>query len=258
MQQICDDLEAETAVLRNIVSGITEQSWDLPTPAEGWGSRDTVAHLGAGDWAAGLAAREPHSFLELKPQLVSGGSDLLSVCGADFESMTGAALWEWFETERTQMINAFLAHGPKDRIPWVGPDMSTLSFATARLMETWSHGSDIADTHGAPWPPTDRLRHIAHLGVTTRGWSYLNRGLEVPPGDVYVELTAPSGDTWTWGRDGAEAKVAGNAADFCLLVTQRRHRSEVQLQTQGTLAAEWLDIAQAYAGPSTDARLPRQ
>jgi uncharacterized protein (TIGR03084 family) len=136
--------------------------------------------------------------------------------------------------------------------------MSTLSFATARLMETWSHGSDLAEMHQAPWPPTNRLRHITHLGVSTRGWSYANRGLDVPRGDVRVELTAPSGATWTWGPADAEAQLRGSALDFCLLVTQRRHRSEAQIQGHGNLADEWLNIAQAYAGAATDARLPRQ
>ena len=150
------------------------------------------------------------------------------------------------------MTDAFRALGPKDRIPWFGPDMSALSFATARLMETWSHSHDVADTFGQQYPQTDRLRHVAHIGVTTRGWSYMNRGLAVPEGPVRVELTAPGGDTWTWGPDDATDVVRGDAYEFCMLVTQRRHHTEVDLDVQGALAQEWVEIAQAFAGPPTD------
>ena len=71
--------------------------------------------------------------------------------------------------------------------------MSAKSFLTARLMECWAHGQDVVDAAveagvAARREPTDRLRHIAQLGVITRGWSYVNRGMEVPP--------ARSGSSW--------------------------------------------------------------
>jgi len=74
---------------------------------------------------------------------------------------------------------------------------------------------------------------------------------------IFIELTAPSGDTWTWGTPDAANIVTGPAVDFCLLVTQRRHRSQLAVQAQGDLANEWLDIAQAYAGPPTQTRPDR-
>ncbi|MDH5290141.1 MAG: maleylpyruvate isomerase family mycothiol-dependent enzyme, partial [Acidimicrobiia bacterium] len=116
---------------------------------------------------------------------------------------------------------------------------------------TWSHGLDVADTLGVTIPPTDRLRHVAHIGVTTRGWSYVNRGREVPPGDVRVELAAPSAAVWTWGPEGAADKVSGPALDFCLVVTQRRHPQDTAIVTEGPLAEEWMSLAQAFAGPPT-------
>ncbi|MCL4133719.1 UNVERIFIED_CONTAM: hypothetical protein GTU68_012994 [Idotea baltica] len=149
------------------------------------------------------------------------------------------------------MVDAFLSRGPKERIPWFGPDMSTLSFATARLMETWSHGQDIADTVTAAWEPTDRLRHVAHIGVSTRGWSYVNRGMEPPEGPVRVELTSPSGEVWTWGPEDAADRLTGQAEEFCLVVTQRRRGDETSLVAEGALATEWLGLAQAFAGPPT-------
>ena len=251
MDPICDDLEAETAALREIVEALTEEQWRLPTPAEGWDTHETVIHLGTTDYAARVAVLDAAGFDELKRQMAEGAGDLHAL-GGDVHSMSGSELWAWFEDERRQMIDAFRALGPKDRIPWFGPDMSALSFATARLMETWSHSHDVADTFGRPYPQSDRLRHVAHIGVTTRGWSYVNRGKAVPEAPVRVELTAPSGDIWTWGPDDAADIVRGDAYQFCMLVTQRRHHSEVDLDLTGDLAREWIEIAQAFAGPPTD------
>ena len=44
--------------------------------------------------------------------------------------------------------------------------------------------------------------------------------------------------------------------DFCLLVTQRRHRDDTDLVADGDVAAEWLTIAQAFAGPPGAGRQP--
>jgi len=252
MDPICDDLDAETAALRAVVEPLTEEQWRLPTPAAGWDTHETVIHLGMADVAASLAVLDPTGFMALKEQMASGGGDLHSIAEEDVHAMSGAEVWQWFEGERARMTDAFRALGPKDRIPWFGPDMSALSFATARLMETWSHSHDVADTFGVAYPQSDRLRHVAHIGVTTRGWSYVNRGLPVPDGPVRIELSAPSGDVWTWGPDDAADRVHGAAYEFCLLVTQRRHHSEAVLDVEGPLAQEWIEIAQAFAGGPTD------
>jgi uncharacterized protein (TIGR03084 family) len=164
----------------------------------------------------------------------------------------GKVLLEQWRRTRGEMLAAFSPLGPKDRIPWFGPSMSALSFATARLMETWSHGQDVAVTLGRPIAPTDRLRHVAHIGVTTRGWSYANRGLAVPDGAVRVELRSPSGERWTWGPPDAADVVRGDALDFCLVVTQRRPLADTALEAHGPLAQEWMGYAQAFAGPPTE------
>lgn len=130
--------------------------------------------------------------------------------------------------------------------------MGAKSFLTARLMECWAHGQDIVDAVGAARPATDRLRHIAQLGYITRGWTYTNRKLDMPEGEIRVSLDAPSGDRWTWGPEDAAATVAGGAEAFCLVVTQRRHLDDIELDVQGDAAVDWLTKAQAFAGPPTD------
>jgi uncharacterized protein (TIGR03084 family) len=134
--------------------------------------------------------------------------------------------------------------------------MSAASFITARLMETWSHGLDVVDVVGIARPDTDRLRHVAYLGVRTRAYSYSVRGREEPPVPVRVELTSPSGEMWVLGDESATDYVRGTATDFCRVVTQRRHLSDTALEVHGPAAEEWMQIAQAFAGPPGQGRRP--
>jgi uncharacterized protein (TIGR03084 family) len=123
-------------------------------------------------------------------------------------------------------------------------------------METWAHGQDVADALGIERVPTDRLRHIAHLGVATFGWSYSIRQMEVPDSPVRVEITSPSGELWTWGPEKANDIVKGSAEDFCLVVVQRRTLADTQLVIKGATARQWMSIAQTYAGLPGAGRKP--
>jgi uncharacterized protein (TIGR03084 family) len=172
------------------------------------------------------------------------------------KTMPTEELMGWWRRERTKMLEAYAAVGRKERLPWYGPPMSALSHATARLMETWVHGQDILDALRIRRINTDRLRHVAHLGVTTFGWSYTNRGLEVPQTQIRVELTAPSGDIWAWGPESGSEKISGPAEDFCLVVAQRRHVDDTHLEVVGEAAHDWMLKAQCFAGPPTDGPKP--
>jgi len=247
MQQICADLRAEHDALDAIVADLTPEQWASPTPAEGWDVRETIVHIVQADEAGHLAVVDPEEFERRKTLVLAEGLDAFG----SGVGRSGADTLAWWRDARTRMVDAFAALEPKARIPWFGPSMGALSFATARLMETWSHGQDIAMTLGRTIEPSDRLRHVAHIGVTTRGWSYVNRGRTAPETPVRVELHAPSGTTWTWGPDDASDRVQGSALDFCLVVTQRRHVTDTALRAEGSAAGEWLEIAQAFAGPPT-------
>jgi uncharacterized protein (TIGR03084 family) len=96
---------------------------------------------------------------------------------------------------------------------------------------------------------TDRLKSIAHLGYITRDFAYRTHGLEPPETPLYVELAAPSGDTWTWGPLDAPDRIYGPAGDWCRVVTQRIHPDDTALRCEGPRAREFLSIAQAFAGP---------
>ena len=135
------------------------------------------------------------------------------------------------------------------RVPWYGPAMSLASFTTARLMETWAHGTDVRDALGVPLEAGPRLRHVIHLGVAARTYAFAVHGVDRPGDPVRVEATAPDGTTWTWGPDDAADRVTGTALDLALVFTQRRHRATLGVTAEGPAAEAWLAVAQAFAGP---------
>ena len=241
---LLDDLRAEQADLRALVS---VADLDALTPAEGWDVRDTVAHLAGTDVEALKAATRPEQFLAELPVVAQDIDGFLTGQLEQRRHLAREQLLEDWQRGFDAMVAAFAGVPPGTKVPWYGPPMSPASFATARLMEYWAHGQDVADAVGAQRTPSARLRHICHLGVRTRGFAYVNRGLTPPDVPVAVELTAPDGSTWSFG-DG-EQRVTGPAQDFCLLVTQRRHRDDLSLRAEGAAADEWLDLAQCFAGP---------
>jgi uncharacterized protein (TIGR03084 family) len=218
-----------------MLAPLAPQDWDRPTPADGWAVRDQISHLAYFDDVAMLAAQSAQEFRALRAVLLAEGGDVPDRLVRQYRDMDPVALLDWFRSSRARLLKDFAALPPKARISWFGPDMSILSAVTARLMETWAHGHDVADALGLEYPESARLRHIADLGVKTLGFSFTNRGLKVPDVPVRVRLIAP---------------------DFCLVVTQRRHKDDSALLTEGPVAEEWMSIAQAYAGKPGPGRMP--
>ncbi len=255
LDELIADLAAEHADLDQLVDGLDEAGLDRPTPADGWSVRDQVSHLAWFDEQATLAVRDPDAFVAGLPDALADDAftDRAVVAG---RAMAGPALRAWWRGARAELLDALAELGPGTRVPWYGPPMSPASFTTARLMETWAHGQDVADGLEAERAPTDRLRHVAFLGVRALPNSYRVRGLPVPDAAVRVELTAPSGTTWAWGEESASEVVRGPAVDFCLVVTQRRHVDDTELVAEGPVAADWLRLAQAFAGPPGPGRVP--
>ncbi|HMK10696.1 MAG TPA: TIGR03084 family metal-binding protein [Acidimicrobiales bacterium] len=256
MDAICDDLAAEHDALDAIVQSLSESEWKRSTPAVGWTIQDQIDHLTYFDGTATLALTDPDAFTaSVEALLASLSADDPTL--AEARAMRGADLLERWRTGRAALLAELRRTDPKARVPWYGPPMSAVSFATARLMETWAHGQDIVDALGVTRQPTDRLRHIAHIGVRARRFSYATNGREAPDADVRVELRAPSGEVWTWNESSTD-RVSGDALDFCLVVTQRRHVADTGLDVDGPLAKDWIAIAQAFAGPPGTGRKPGQ
>lgn len=260
VNEVLDDLVAEQTVLDGIVAALADEQWALATPSPRWTVTDQIGHLTFFDSTAALAINDAAAFLDHKTELMSSIADAIAVDEAtlgDFRELGPAGQLAAWRTARTDLETAGRTLSNDTRVEWYGPSMGSKSFLTARLMEVWAHGQDVCDAVGASRPSTDRLRHIAQLGVITRGWSYIVRGEQPPDGDVRVELTAPSGQTWAWGAADATDRVTGPAEDFCLVVAQRRHVDDTRLVAVGDAAADWMRKAQAFAGGPTDGPAPK-
>ena len=256
LQALRRDLADEHLELDDVLVGLDAPEWDRPTPAPGWAVRDQISHLAFFDEQALLATSDPDGFADALSRATSV-SEYIDEPLERGRTMDPSAVLAWWRTARAAMLDAFGHADPSVRIPWFGPPMSPASFISARLMETWAHGQDIVDALGTTRTPTARLKHVAHLGVRARRNSYAANGRTMPDEEVRVDLRAPSGERWVWNADARHA-VTGDALDFCLVVTQRRHPADTGLQIEGDLAGEWISIAQAFAGPPGTGREPGQ
>ncbi len=258
VRSLSEDLRAEQAALDAVVADRSAEELLTPTPAEGWTVVDQLSHLAGFDGTATTAIVDPERFGADLTALIETGTDPIAGFTERGRAMVPDAVVAWWRAGRVELLDAVAAADPSVRVPWYGPPMSLMSFVTARLMETWAHGQDVRDAYGLPPEVSGRLRHVAHIGVGARTYSYVVRGLDVPAEPVAVRLSAPDGATWTWGPDGdVPDVVSGPALDFCLAVTQRRHLDDLDLVVQGPLAVEWMGIAQAFAGGPGSGRAPQ-
>ncbi|MGN9910686.1 TIGR03084 family metal-binding protein [Phytohabitans sp. LJ34] len=249
------DLADESADLDARVGPLPEAHWTRLTPADGWTIAHQIAHLAWTDHMAKLAAADRDAFWAVLNNTAFQDPEHFVDRGTESFLAPPAELLDRWRTGRAALADALAAAPPTAKLPWYGTSMSRASMATARIMETWAHGQDVADTLGHRRPPTERLRHIAYLGFRTLEHSFRVHGREAPAVPVRVELVGPSG-VWEFGPPEATDRVVGPALDFCLLVTQRRHRADLALVATGPVADEWLDIAQAFAGPPGTGREP--
>ncbi|MFK4145870.1 TIGR03084 family metal-binding protein [Streptomyces sp. NPDC004065] len=254
---VIDDLCAETEELDLLVAELSADQWALATPAPGWTVAHQIAHLAWTDHHSVLAVTDRDAFSREVEKALAQPGDFVDNGAEEGARKPPARLLADWRAGREALARALRAAPDGARFPWYGPPMSTASMATARLMETWAHGLDVAQALGVRRAPTDRLRHIVRLGVRTRDFAFGVHGLAAPFEEFRVELTAPSGASWAYGPEDAPQRVTGPALDFCLLVTQRAHRADLALHAEGPDADRWLDVAQAFAGPPGAGRAPK-
>jgi uncharacterized protein (TIGR03084 family) len=253
LEEFLDDLHAESDELDRMVRDLGPADWAVLTPAEGWTIAHQISHLASTDDWAYTAVTDPGEF---RRRLRAASNDHVKAEAAEGIREHPDTLLARWRHGRARLLRAASAADPEARLPWFGPSMKLASMVTARIMETWAHGQDVADTLDIDREPTARLRHVAHLGVRTMAFAFTINDLPVPGAPVRVELLVPNGDDWAWGPADASDRVRGPAFDFCLLVTQRRHRDDLAIVATGDTAKEWLTIAQAFAGPPGSGRSP--
>jgi uncharacterized protein (TIGR03084 family) len=259
LDDLLGDLTAEGDRLWAAVAGLDADGWATPTPAAGWTVATQIAHLLWTDEVAALAAGSlaPGGKATWDAVVLKAIEDPMGFVDAEAHEvsrLSPEALLARWGTARDALRTALRDLPEGQKMPWFGPPMSAASMATARFMETWAHALDVYEALGVTYEPTDRIRHVTHLGVRTRNYAFSVHGLDAPADEFRIELTAPSGEQWTWGPEDAAQSVRGSAYDFCLLVTQRVHRDDTDLAAVGDDAEKWLTIAQAFAGPAGEGR----
>jgi uncharacterized protein (TIGR03084 family) len=252
LAELLADLDDESNDLDRAVAGLSDVDWSRPTPAAGWTIAHQISHLAWTDRMALLAVTDPEAFAAELSEALSEPTDFVDRAATAGLAPPAELLARWRDGRAT-LAQALAAMPPGTKAPWFGTMMSAASMATGRLMETWAHAQDVTEALGITRQPTDRLRHVAYLGFRTLANSFAAHGRPVPDEPVRVELTAPDLE---FGPADATNRVVGPTLDFCLLVTQRRHRADLALQATGPVADEWLDVAQAFAGPPGAGRQP--
>ena len=254
------DLGDEVDSLAAVVDLLGADELLVSTPAPGWTVADQLGHLATFDEHGARAIDAPEEFrAEVDALLAAGPADPVEAAVAEARRLPPDEVRTWWHRAALGMQRAAATLDPSRRLPWYGPDMGAASFVTARLMETWAHGQDVRDALGLPVSVSARLRHVVDLGVRARPFSYVVRGRPVPDAPVRIEVQVPASvgeGVWEWGPEDAAAVVRGPAVDLALVVTQRRHLSDVDLEMTGMLAEEWLEIAQAFAGAPGRGRPP--
>ncbi len=243
------DLRAESAALDALVSDLPADGWAMPTPAPGWTIAHQIAHLWWTDRVSLQTITDEQAFAVVLAAAAENPHGFVDAAAEELAATAPDRLLAGWRADRAALHAALLEVPDGRKLTWFGPPMSAPSMATARLMETWAHGLDVADALGVRRPPTARLRSVAHIGVRTRDFAFTAHGLTPPNAPFHVKLQGPEGDWWAWGPEDAAQTVTGSAEHFCMLVTQRRAPGELDLVAVGPDAAKWLTIAQAFAGP---------
>jgi uncharacterized protein (TIGR03084 family) len=253
-ESIVAELRAESGQLDALVAALPEQGWRTATPAPGWTIAHQIAHLFWTDRVAVVAVTDGAGFAEFLTLAAKNPGGFVDEGAEELAATPPTDLLAEWRQMRVRLHDELLRVESGRKLPWFGPPMSAASMATARLMETWAHGLDVADALGVKRSASPGLKSIAHIGVRTRDFAFAVNGLPAPAEPFLVELRAPDGAAWSWGPADAVQRVTGSAEDFCMLVTQRRPHAELDVAAVGPDAERWLTIAQAFAGPPGSGR----
>lgn len=249
------DFREESNSIAAVLADANDAVFATETQFKSWTIEDVIGHLHVWNAAAYMTLQDPDKFnyfIKGFMQQMGKGAGHIEVQNAwideNADGVRGRALFDAYCSYYPKVASAYEAADPEARVAWAGPDMSTQSKIIARQMETWSHGQEIFDILGVDREEGDRVRNIAHLGVTTYGWTFRNRKEEPPAPKPFVQLTAPSGVVWEWNDPQDSNLVKGSAVEFAQIVTQTRNVKDTSIQMVGDTAQRWMEIAQCFAG----------
>lgn len=242
MREILSDLVAEQQFLDQSLQRIPIKHWDKKTPAGKWTVRDTISHLAD---SADLATDTLLGGSRVKEWQTSGDLDALRqqaiTRGRD---MRPQDVIEWWRGGRAKVVEPLSRMSEDDRVEWIEGTMSARTFATFRLMDTWSHGLDIYSALDMEVEDTARIRHVCWLGWKTLPYAFKTAGADFSP--IRVEVIGPGYAKWVYGPEEADNLIKGSASDWARLVVRRIKPDAARLKVSGEAAATALEVAQAF------------
>ncbi|MEU7530715.1 maleylpyruvate isomerase family mycothiol-dependent enzyme [Saccharothrix sp. NPDC042600] len=239
------DLADEQRAFAALLDALASADWERPSAAPGWTVRDQVAHLAdTEEVAADTLLDGPRAFRRALGGFATAEDFTAAGCRRA-DGMSPTDLVSWWAGAAARTREALGRRDPQERVAW-GFGLSARVFATARLMEHWAHGLDIADALGLPVPETPRLLRVAELGLATLRYALARAGTRWPAGHTLrLELRAHDGALHRLGPEDATDVLRGPLAAWCRTAT-RRAGGRRPFETDGPLAALATTHARAY------------
>jgi uncharacterized protein (TIGR03084 family) len=251
VNEVVADLAAQQAELSDLLEGLAEARWYLPTRCEGWNVADVVLHLvQTNELAVGSAEGR---FAEVVADLTSGAGPASSIdegAALMVERERGMApsdlLLRWLSGAE-RLLGVLGAMDLSTRVQWVAGQLSARTLATTRLAETWIHTGDVAESLGVILVPSARLRPIARLAWRTLPYAFASAGRALA-GPVAFRLVAPDGEPWDFLPDEtAVTTIIGDASELCAVAARRVDPAATSLSGEGPDAQGVLALVRTYA-----------
>jgi len=245
------DFRDECNAVYSILENLKEQDYEMPTQFKGWTFNNVIGHLHVWNYAADISLKdgdEWKNFANSALQALGNGSSMNEFEQTITKGIQGPELLSMWKEYYTEMTERFAVADPKKRVKWMGPDMSVRSSISARHMETWAHAQELYDSLGLDRINEDRIKNIVIIGNNTFKWCFTVHKKSLPSIRPYLKLISPSGEIWEYNEFSEEHKIEGLAEEFCQVVTQVRNIQDVNLKLTGSIAEEWMSVAQCFAG----------
>jgi len=245
------DFRDECNAVYSILENLKEQDYEMPTQFKGWTFNNVIGHLHVWNYAADISLKdgdEWKNFANSALQALGNGSSMNEFEQTITKGIQGPELLSMWKEYYTDMTERFAVADPKKRVKWMGPDMSVRSSISARHMETWAHAQELYDSLGLDRINEDRIKNIVIIGNNTFKWCFTVHKKSLPSIRPYLKLISPSGEIWEYNEFSEEHKIEGLAEEFCQVVTQVRNIKDVNLKLTGSIAEEWMSVAQCFAG----------
>lgn len=230
---------AERARLGRVVQFASPESWEAPSPCQGWRNRDVMAHLAAQETAAVQVVRgeAPEEFDAFRA--ANGGEFWVdgfneSAVRVRAEVPTRRVLEDWGRA--ADLLLADLGALDDEawrtrRAPWVAGEIGIRYLVQSRVVEWWFHGEDVREGAELDPNPQHWPIHLANdLAIRMLPWSLGTAGIALPGRTVRFDLEGVGGGSWLWSLSGREAPdpdrkpdafVQGRAVAFALVAGRR-------------------------------------